>query len=71
MPRELEDYRDNLELLGKLFPGKATITIEETAQVIGCHKRTIAGNDDIPVVKVGRRSLVPIVGLARYLSKHK
>lgn len=70
MPRELEDYRDNLELLGKLFPGKATITIEETAQVIGCHKRTIAGNDNIPVVKVGRRSAVPIVGLARYLSRH-
>lgn len=70
MPRELEDYRDNLELLGKLFPGKATITIEETAQVIGCHERTIAKNDDIPIVKVGRRSAVPIVGLARYLSRH-
>ena len=71
MPRELEDYRDNLELLSKMFPGKATITIEETAQVIGCHKRTIAENDDIPIVKVGRRSAVPIVGLARYLSKYK
>lgn len=68
--RELEDYRDNIELLSKLFPGKATITIEETAQVIGCHKRTISENDDIPVVKIGRRSAVPIVGLARYLSRH-
>lgn len=70
MPRELEDYRDNLELLGRLYPGKATLTVDETAQIIGCHKRTIVENKDIPVVKIGRRIAVPVVGLARYLSRH-
>lgn len=70
MPRELEDYRDNLELLGRLYPGKATLTVEETAQIIGCHKQTIVENNDIPVVKIGRRLAVPVVGLARYLSRH-
>lgn len=70
MPRELEDYRDNLELLGRLYPGKATLTVEETAQIIGCHKQTIVENNDIPVIKIGRRLAVPVVGLARYLSRH-
>lgn len=70
MPRELEDYRDNIALLSQMFPGKATLTVEETAQIIGCHKQTIVENNDIPVVKIGRRLAVPVVGLARYLSKH-
>lgn len=70
MAREFEDYRDNIELLKGLFPGKVTLTVEEAATVIGCDKRTIVGNNNVPVVRVGRRVAVPLVGLAKYLSKH-
>ena len=70
MPRELEDYRDNIALLTQMFPNKATLSVEEAAAVIGCDKRTIISNKEVPTVRVGRRVTVPLVGLARYLSKH-
>ena len=70
MPREYEDYRDNIALLTQMFPGKATLTVEEAAAVIGCDKRTIISHKEVPTVRVGRRVTVPLFGLARYLSKH-
>ena len=49
MPRELEGYRPQLELLTDMFPGRAAIGITEcqaalvcecqAAQIIGGHKR--------------------------------
>ena len=70
MARELEDYRDNIALLAQMFPNKATLSVEEAAAVIGCDKRTIISNNDVPTIRIGRRVAVPMVGLARYLSKH-
>ncbi len=70
MARELEDYRDNIALLTQMFPNKATLTAEEAVAVIGCDKRTIVSNNDVPTIRIGRRVAVPMVGLARYLSKH-
>lgn len=70
MPREFEDYRDNIALLTQMFPNRATITVEEAAAVIGCDKRTIISNNDVPTIHIGRKIAVPMVGLARYLSKH-
>jgi hypothetical protein len=35
MAREQENYRDNLQLLTEMFPGKLTLTIEECCQACG------------------------------------
>lgn len=41
MPRELTDYRRNLERLNELFPDKEMLNIDEAARVWGCHRTCI------------------------------
>lgn len=53
---------------------KLTLSIEEAAKVLGigrnlCYDRVKTG--EIPVVKIGRRLLVPRVALAKLLAEPK
>ncbi len=41
MPREKEDYRNNLELIIEKFPGKNTLTAKEVAEFLGRDVRTV------------------------------
>lgn len=68
MPREKEDYRENLARLTERFPGRDTITITEAAALLGRCARTIRESKSIPKVKMEREYLIPLVGLARWLS---
>jgi hypothetical protein len=36
MAREKQDYRETIEFLGSLYPGKAMLNINEAAQALGC-----------------------------------
>ena len=36
MPREKEAYRDNLELLDRMFPDKNILTVSDVAKFSGC-----------------------------------
>ena len=68
MSKEKVDYRDNLEMLQAMFPGKMTISIQEACSLLNREKRSLLGDRSFPAQKVGGRYAVPIVGLARYLS---
>ena len=68
MPREKQDFRENLALLRELYPGKVTLTIQEACALIGRDRRTLLKDRAFPAQKIGGRYIVPLVGLARYLS---
>ena len=51
-------------------PSKATITVEEAAQLLGIGRNTAyegVRNGDLPSIRVGRRILVPTARLERLL----
>lgn len=70
MGREYADYRDNLALIAEHYPRKAALSLPETAEFLGCDYRTLKNSKTFPVVKCGRTYSVPVVGLAKWLSKY-
>lgn len=70
MGREYEDYRDNLALIAEVHPKKAALTLPEAAEFLNCDYRTLKNSKTFPVVKCGRTYSVPVVGLAKWLSKY-
>jgi hypothetical protein len=50
MPREHPDYRNNLELLNDLFPGKLMLTVEDVMVVTG-YKSANSVRHNYPIVR--------------------
>lgn len=71
---EKPDYRINLEMLQKLFPGKMSITTLDAATVLGCSVKSIRSAiirriKPLPAVKVtSKMYLISIPSFARWLS---
>lgn len=70
---EPRGYRENYERLNDLFPERVSISIDECASVLGVNHKTVREtvkrvNNPIPTVKVGRRRMIPIARLARWMS---
>ena len=54
-----------------MFQGRATYTIEEVAKILGIGRNTAyeaARTGQIPVIRIGKRLLVPAIGLDKMLS---
>ncbi len=68
MPREKEDYRENLRMIMERFGGVQLIPFKQAAAYCGADVRYLRLDEDFPLKKVGGRYYVPAVGLARYLS---
>lgn len=68
MPREKEQYRENLLALGEAFPGKELICLADAARYVGKDPRTLLKIHDFPVEKAGRRYIVRTRRLASWLS---
>lgn len=68
MPREKEDFRENLARLTERFPGREAISIQEAAPILGRCVRTLVDDKKFPKIKIGSSWSVPLVGLARWLS---
>ena len=73
---ELAGFRENLALLSQLFPGRAAIDVKECADVLGVSIKTVYAainrvHNPIPVVKVGRKTTIPIGRLARWMCVRK
>ena len=60
MPRELEGYRPQLELLTDMFPGRAAIGITECQAALGIDRRT-------PARHIGNKYTVSLTELARWM----
>lgn len=70
---EKSGYRENLELLREIFPGKGAITVKETATFLGVAEGTVYSAilrkyNPLPSTKLNGKKLIPIVPLAKWLS---
>lgn len=58
--REKEGYRENLALLSEAFPGRKMLSVEETADYLGCNRKTITS-----LIESGKLVAIDI-GTGRY-----
>jgi hypothetical protein len=68
MSREKEDFRPIMEQLYNRFGNREFLTIAEASQILGVCTRTLERDIMFPTKKIGRRVVVPIVRLARWMS---
>ena len=76
MSREVNGYREALELLRELYPGRSTLRLNEAAEAMGVHTQTIAAairrkKNPLPAQNISRGAknksyLIPITALARW-----
>lgn len=69
MPRELDGYRQQLERLAELYPGKEVLTIQEACKMLRSHRQTLLADKTFPAKRIGQKGkyYIPIVGLARWM----
>jgi hypothetical protein len=67
MAREKVGYRDALNLIQAVYPGKSVLTMPETERLIRCDRRTLLKDSAFPVVKVGNKYIILVTELARYM----
>lgn len=68
MPREKEDFRENLRIISEKFGDVQLIPLKQAARFCGADERVLQKDKDFPVKKIVGRYYVPAVGLARWLS---
>lgn len=67
MPREKEGFRDQYQTLSERFQGREAITLNESCEILGLDRKALLGSKDFPARKVGKRYIVPLVALARWM----
>lgn len=71
---EKPDYRINLEMLSKRFPGRISISTQEAAEVLDCSDKSIRSAiirkvKPLPAVKLTpKKYVISIPSFARWLS---
>ena len=58
-------------ILDRKWDGRSTFTVEETAEILGLSRDlayAAANNGGLPVLRIGRRFVVPRIGLERLLA---
>lgn len=68
MPREREDFRDQLQALRERYEGQEVLTMEQSEKLLSVDRMALLSDKTFPVKKVGRRYIIPIVPLARWMS---
>lgn len=71
--REKEGYREQIERLAEIYPGKIALTVIEAANVLGIDKRTVMvliqrkklAATDISKGAKNKRYIIPITALAK------
>lgn len=69
---ELQGYRESLEVLRLQFPDRVAITVEECAKAMDLNVKTVYGKihevkNPIPTIRVGRKIMIPVARLARWM----
>lgn len=67
MAKERQDYRANLEMLQKMFPGRMALSINEVCATIRVDRRTLLKDRTFPARMIGGKYIISITALARYL----
>lgn len=70
---EKKEYREHLEMLLEMFPGRMTITVKEAAEVMSSDIRTIYNatklvKNPLPSKKLCGKIVIPIAAFANWLS---
>ena len=68
MAREKQDFREQLDRLLQLYPGREMIEVREAARVVGCDYRTLVRDKAFPTRQLGTKIFVPLVGMARWMA---
>lgn len=74
---EKQGYREQLEVLLKMFPNRTALNVQEVAKVMNCNERTVKAaierrKDPLPARNIAqssaqrKRYLIPITALARW-----
>lgn len=76
MAKEKRDYREQLALISEICPGKATLTVAETAGLLGVDRRTVKAlierrHEPLKALNVGiggknKIYIIPVTALARF-----
>ena len=72
--RDKQGYREQIERLAEIYPGKITLSLSETASVLGIDKRTVIAMierkkllaTDISSGRKNERYIIPITAIARF-----
>lgn len=68
MPREKEDYRENLSNIIEKFGEVQLIPLKKAAEFCGVDTRLLQNDKSFPIKKVAGRYFVPALSFARWLS---
>ncbi len=68
--REPDGYREQLERLAELFPGKEVLTLPDVCKMMGCHRQTLLADKTFPAKRINSQGkyYIPIVSLARWMT---
>lgn len=66
-------YDENLALIRELYPGRAMLSVKECAGLLGMSEKSIYEiakrvKKPLPIKKFGGKVLVPVSGLATWMS---
>ena len=75
--KEAEGYREQIELISIIYPGKAALSVAETAKVLGIDRRTVNRliqtkkllATDISSGAKKNRYIVPVSAIAKMTSR--
>ena len=65
--REPEGYRQQLEFLVDLFPGKAMVDINDVCRVTGRNRQTLLAEKSFPAKMVGKKYTISLTELAKWM----
>lgn len=65
---EKELFRDHLQRLRELYPGKEVLTMNETCELLRMDRRTLLQDKKNPAKMIAGKYIVPLINLARYMS---
>nr|DAP44467.1 MAG TPA: excisionase [Caudoviricetes sp.] len=68
MPREHESFRDQLQSLREQFDGQEVLTMDQSCKLLGLDRDALVNDKAFPAKKVGKKYIIPIVPLARWMS---
>lgn len=67
MARERESFRDQLQTLQQRFEGQEVLTMAQVCQLLHLDRDALLNDRDFPAKKVGKKYIIPIVPLARWM----
>ena len=68
MPREREGFRDQLAALQQRFGDQEVLTKDQCCKLLGVDWDALRNDRDFPAKRVGRKYIIPVVQLARWLA---